>query len=149
MGSILLGAFVGFIVTLLLGVTLGLLLPFVGVLIGMFLGGFVAGVIAGGVVRGAIAGLLAGLLGAVIIVILALVGATLLGGLIGIRRIFRWHGRVSHRHHWRHTCCLGSNHFRNRWSHRRSNNKIDIFAASFLFIENLTVLYATDLGCTW
>jgi len=44
MGSILIGAFAGFIVTLLLGVPIGLLLPFVGVLIGMLVGGFVAGV---------------------------------------------------------------------------------------------------------
>jgi hypothetical protein len=83
-GRVLLGAFAGFVFSLVIGIPLGIILPFIGVLIGMFAGGFIAGAMAGGVGRGAIAGLLAGLLGAAVIVVLALVGATLLGGFFSL-----------------------------------------------------------------
>jgi hypothetical protein len=71
MGSIWLGAFVGFLTTLLLG----WLFPGIGHLIGGLIGGFAAGIIArGGMLKGALAGFLAGIFGGIIITILAVVG---------------------------------------------------------------------------
>ena len=57
LGSIWLGAFVGFLVVLVFG----FLFPGIGHLIGGFIGGIVAGLIAKGAGRGLIAGFLAGI----------------------------------------------------------------------------------------
>ena len=68
LGSIWLGAFVGFLVT----VVIAFLFPGVGHLVGGFLGGLVAGLVARGVGKGLIAGFLAGIFGGIIIAILSL-----------------------------------------------------------------------------
>ena len=61
MGSIGLGAFVGFIVTVILSI----MYPGIGYILGGFLGGLIAGLIARGVLGGAIAGFLAGVFSAI------------------------------------------------------------------------------------
>ena len=63
MGSIWLGAFVGFLVILVLA----FLFPGIGHLVGGFIGGLVAGLVARGVGRGLVAGFLAGIFGGIII----------------------------------------------------------------------------------
>ena len=79
-GSIWLGAFVGFVITLFLSS----LFPGIGHLIGGSIGGLAAGIIArGGMLNGAIAGFLAGIFGGIIIAILAIVGLAAVGGVTG------------------------------------------------------------------
>ncbi len=72
MGSIWLGAFVGFLVM----VVLAFLFPGIGSLIGLFIGGLVAGLVARGIFKGLIAGFLAGIFGGIIIAILAILDRT-------------------------------------------------------------------------
>jgi hypothetical protein len=80
MGSLWLGALVGFIITL----AIGWLFPGIGHLIGGLIGGFIAGIIArGGILTGALAGFLAGIFGGIIITILAIAGLTVVGGISG------------------------------------------------------------------
>jgi hypothetical protein len=80
MGNLWLGAFVGFLVTLILG----WMFPGIGHLVGGLIGGFVAGLIAGGgMMKGALAGFLAGIFGGIIIAILAFIGLALVGGIAG------------------------------------------------------------------
>jgi hypothetical protein len=71
LGSIGLGAFIGFLIT----VVMGILFPGAGYIIGGFLGGIVAGLIARSALGGVFAGFLSGIGGAVILVILALIGS--------------------------------------------------------------------------
>ena len=76
MGSIWLGAFVGFLVVLVLG----FLFPGIGHTGGSFISGIVAGLIMKSAGRGLIAGFLAGIFGGIIIAILAIVGLAIVGG---------------------------------------------------------------------
>lgn len=73
MGSIGLGAFIGFLIT----VALGIIFPGAGHILGAFLGGIVAGLIARGIIGGTIAGILSGVFSAIILVILAFFGFAL------------------------------------------------------------------------
>ena len=77
LGSIGLGAFVGFIIT----VVLGIIFPGVGHIFGGFIGGLIAGLIARGIIGGAIAGFLAGVFSAIVLAILAFLGFVFFGGI--------------------------------------------------------------------
>lgn len=70
MGSLWLGAFVGFLAKLILE----WMFPGIGHLVGGLIGGFVAGLMAGGVGRGALAGFLAGIFGEIIFAIFVFTG---------------------------------------------------------------------------
>jgi len=78
-GSLWLGTFVGFLITLILGF---LFLGIVHLIGGLIVGGFVAGIIAwGGLLRGALAGFLAGIFGGKMAAIFAILGLVV-GGLL-------------------------------------------------------------------
>jgi hypothetical protein len=80
MGNLWLGAFVGFLVTVLLG----WIIPGLGLLAGHLIGGLVAGVIArGGIGRGALAGFLAGIFGGIILAVIAIIATGTIGGILG------------------------------------------------------------------
>ncbi len=123
MGSLWLGALVGFLITLVLG----WLFPGIGHLIGGLIGGFVAGIIArGGILTGALAGFLAGIFGGIIITLLAVVGLAVIGGVSGgimggaFRRL-GWAGSWSNSDY---PCYLWSDRVNDRRIHRRFAGKI-------------------------
>lgn len=76
LGSVGLGTFVGFLITVILGI----MYPGVGHILGGLLGGLIAGLIARGMFGGSIAGFAAGVLSAVALAFIALIGFAWYGG---------------------------------------------------------------------
>lgn len=121
LSSIGLGAFIGFIITVILGI----IYPGVGHIFGGFIGGLIAGLIARGIIGGAIAGFLAGVLSAITLSILAFLGFVVYGGITRVTWLtVRWLSRLSTRYHSPHTGRIWLGDFSSRRLNRRRINKI-------------------------